>query len=444
MHRHSLAWVTIFGVMALLFLRLPPMVARQDAMFNSYRALVEVDALARQRFVAPINDDRLVHGAIRGMMRRLDPYSGYIAPHELEAFYHRNAGDYIGIGVEVGMRDGRLTVISPVHDSPAARAGIRAGDVILAVDGREVTDVSVFDVSEMLSGPDGSTVNLRVLQLGAPAPRDVSIQRGAVSIKTVRGFRRGAGSGWGYLIDEESRIAYMRLSNFHENTERDFDAALRRCLRENATGLILDLRFNPGGLMEQAVAVADRFLTEGLIISTVTRRLAIRTYHAQPRGTLKDLPLIVLINAGSASSSEIVAGALQDHGRAVVVGERSFGKGSVQHLIELESQDAAIKLTTAYYRLPSGRIIHRDVLDGPDGEWGVRPDVLVETTDEEDALIQAARHELDNGKHGDRYSTADNEAGAVAIDKPPIHELPIDRQLAAAISILRNDTTAAK
>ena len=438
LHRYGLTWVAIFGVIALMFLQLPPMVAKQDSVVNTYRALVEVDALAKQKFVEPIRDDRLVDGAIRGMMLQLDPYSGYIAPHELSAFRRRSRGDYIGIGIEVGMRDGKLLVIAPIADSPAAMAGILSGDVILAIDGEEIEGSSVFDVDERLAGRHGTAITLRVQHTGLVEPEDITIIRGPVSIKTVRGFRRRPDGRWDHMIDPEGRIGYIHVSSFHENTIRDFEPVLQGLLRQGVSGLILDLRFNPGGLMDQAVAMVDRFVSSGVIVSTVTRRRAVREYSATEPAISPDIKVAVLINVGSASASEIVAGALQAHGRAVVVGERSFGKGSVQHLIHLDSHDAAIKLTAAYYRLPNGRIIHRTRKNEHSSSWGVQPDVEVMLSDAEVRAIQESRRALDMSvvESFGASPSPEGKAPAESQQHPPAMEILHDRQLLAALAVL--------
>src|SRR3990172_11101105 len=250
-HKHGITWVVVFGVILLMFLQLPPMAAKQDSVVHTYSALVEVDALAKQQFVYPIEDDRLVDGAIRGMMFQLDPYSGYIAPDELPAFERRSRGDFSGVGIEVGMQGGHLTVIAPVEGSSAAQAGVLAGDTLLSIDGRKLEGRSVFDVEEMLVGPLGTRVHIEVRHPGEREARKLSLVRGPVHLTTVCGFRRDPSGAWEYMIDRGERIGYVRVSNFRENTMRDFDAALRELLDDGAAALILDLRFNPGGLMQQ-------------------------------------------------------------------------------------------------------------------------------------------------------------------------------------------------
>jgi len=378
-----------------MFLQLPQIAAKHDAVLHAYSALVEVDALARQQFVEPVESSRLVDGAIRGLLLQLDPYSGYIAPNELPAFERRNRGEFIGIGIEVGIRDGKLTVIAPVEGSPAAKAGILAGDVIVAINGREAERLSAFDVETFIEGTPGTKVQLRVRHPGQNDPGTLTVARGPVSVVTVRGFRRTAHGRWDYLIDPINHIGYIRVTSFRDNTMRDFDAALKQLLDRGIRGLIIDLRFNPGGIMHQAIAMVDRFVQNGVILSTVTRRKAVQEYAATPDGTVTDVELAVLINGASASSSEIVAGSLQAHGRATIVGERSFGKGSVQHLILLREHHAAIKLTTAYYRMPDDRIIHRTAGNDSLGCWGVIPDIEVPLSDQEVQEIQEIRRAAD-------------------------------------------------
>ena len=443
MHRHHLTWLAIFAVIALMFLNLPRMVAKQDTVLNTYSALVEVDALVRQQFVMPVEDQRLVYGAIRGMMLPLDPYSGYIAPAELATFLRRNKGEYTGIGIEVGVRRGRLTVITPIEGSPASHSGVRAGDTIMSIDGRDTNGLSVFDMEELLNGASASSVRLRVLHPGELEPVILTIKRGHVSLHTVRGFGRDESGRWRYLIDPEGGLGYVRVSSFLDNTMRDFDAAVRTLQRGGVRGIILDLRFNPGGLMPQAVAMVDRFVGDGLILSTLTRHRAVRDYRATPRGTMTDVKLAVLINGASASAAEIVAGSLQAHGRATIVGQRSFGKGSVQRLIRLTDHHAAVKLTTAYYRLPDGRIIHRTPSSTPDDPWGIEPDVRIELSHDEERAIRESWRALDGaldaGESGHDEGQAMVEIQESSADG---REILRDRQLATALALLRRTLAA--
>ncbi len=451
MPRHSITWLAIFMAIGLMFLRLPPMAAKQDAVVHTYGPLVEVDALAHQHFVETIDNDRLVHGAIRGMLHELDRYSGYISPHELPAFERRTRGGYIGIGVTIGLRLGRIEVVAPIEGSPAARAGVRPGDTILSIDGANAKSLSVFDAEELLVGTVGSVVRLRLGRGDDSEPVALDIVRAPVAIQTIRGWRRESDSSWDFLIDPEYRIGYIRVRNFPKNTRVAFDAALAQLDEDGARGLILDLRFNPGGIMHEAIAMVDRFIDHGMILSTVTRRRSIQEFHATSEGTQRDWALTVLVNGGSASASEIVAGSLQDNKRALIVGERTYGKGSVQQLMYLTEHGAAIKLTIAHYRLPNGRIIHRTPDNVDTNTWGVIPDVLIELTDEEALAIRTARSAIDDpafiepiGTEGVRANgfpdltstNIDRSADQTTLSVAP-HEILRDRQLREALTRMR-------
>ncbi len=423
MGKSGLIWLSIFAVTALMFLQLPPMMAKQDSVFHTYSALVEVDALARQKYVERIEPDVLVDGAIRGMMFQLDPYSGYIAPNELPRFERRSRGAFEGIGIELGIRQGKLVVIAPIEGGPAARAGVLAGDELLSIDGVDLERRSVLNVEELLAGDVGAVITILVRHPGEDEPQKLSITREHITVRTVRGFRRSGPDSWDYFIDREDRIGYIRVSSFRASTMQQFDEALRELLVGGVRGIILDLRFDPGGLMNSAIAMADRFLSDGSILSTVTRRQAIKEYRATSPGSITEIPIVVLVNSSSASSAEIVAGALQARGRAIVVGERSFGKGSVQHRIELTGHGGAIKLTVAHYKLPDGRIIHRTPGNLDTDNWGILPDIVISLDEYETMGIQRARHALDVGP-------VDEQVAGTTL-------LTVDRQLVESLTQVR-------
>ena len=433
MSRHSLTLTFVFGVVVLMFLRLPPMVAEQDSVLNKYRSLVEVDAMARDRYVEEINDDRLVVGAMRGMLRQLDPYSAYLSADQLATFEARNDGAYIGVGVEIGIQDGRPIVIAPLEGSPAAQAGVRAGDFILALDGHQATGLSIAEIEDMLRGEVGSIVTLTVQHRGDSARADLAVVRDRILVETVRGFARRTQGVWDFMIEPEHGIGYVRVSSFRKTTVPDFDVALKEMRRQGASALILDLRSNPGGILAEAARLVDRFVSQGVIVSTVTRRGVERDYVAGAGQTNTKWDLIVLINGGSASAAEIVAGALQDHGRAIIVGERSFGKASVQRVLRLTTRDAGINLTIAHYRLPSGRIIHRkpDAVQGDD--WGIFPDVEVVLSREE----QEAVHQSRLATRSDIQEATSTPSNHNALGARARAEIARDRQLTTAMDLLR-------
>lgn len=435
MSRRNLVWIAVIIAITFMFYHLPRMAAEQDSVRRSYGPLVEVDSLIRRNYVEPITDQRLVQGAIRGMMRQLDPYSGYIGPEEMESFRRSTSGRYIGIGVEIGMHRGQLTAIAPIEDGPAMHAGLRAGDVILAVNEQPTDDLTVSDVSQLLRGPAGSGVQLTVRHRGSEEPQDLVVTRGPVSVHVVKGFRHLGPGRWDYLIDREAGVGYVRVSSFQGNTIDDFDKALDELRAVGIQSLILDLRFNGGGLTSQAIDLVDRFLSDGIIISTVTRRQAVREYYAHREGVFPPIKLVVLINGASASSSEIVAGALQARERATIVGSRSFGKGVVQHIIDLSDGSAAIRLTVSHYKLPNGRIIHKTLANAATNRWGIIPDVEVVLDDEELVVIQEVRRRVDGAVDPPTTQRTAETAPATQPIEPAASCLLIDRQLAKALEI---------
>lgn len=338
------------------------------------RLLAEVIERVKRDYVDRVDDHDLIEAAIRGMIADLDPHSAFLDPTEFHDIRISTSGKYFGVGIEVGIDDGRMVVVTPVDGSPAARAGIRAGDIILSVDGMPVSAVNVEETVGLMRGPAGTQVVLVLRRPGEEDPLVIELHRGQVEVQSVRAELLEAGD------------AYIRISHFTDSTAQD----LRKALREleiqaggSLSGLVLDLRNNPGGVLDAAVAVADLFLDGGLIVSAEGRMPDARfRINATPGDMLGGAPLSVLVNKGSASAAEIVAGALKDHRRATVIGTATYGKGSVQTIMPL-SEGNAIKLTTSRYYTPSGLSIHAR---------GVTPDVVVEApgTDGEDAQLASA------------------------------------------------------
>ncbi len=342
-----------------------------------------------------------------GLTGSLDDFTSVIWPEERESFSRSTQGNFSGIGVQISKRDGRLMVVSPLENTPAMRAGLKAGDIIARVEGKKTDTWTLNRAVQEITGPRGTDVVLGIERPGEPELLEYSITRDKIEIESIRGWTHKPEGGWDYWIDPEQRIGYVRLSQFIPQTADDLDAAIAQMQEDGPiNGLILDLRFNPGGLLSSAIDITDRFILEGPIVSTVdgdNNRSA--PHNAHRNHTYKAFDMVVLINQGSASASEIVSGALQDYHRATIIGTRSFGKGSVQDLFPLTSNGAAyLKLTTQYYMLPNKRIIHRK----PDAEtWGIEPDLEVDMTTRQIADALQLRQEVDIIRDVDEPITAE-------------------------------------
>ncbi len=337
--------------------------AQEGSRAETYRLLSlfgDVFERIRAEYVEPVNDREVIEAAINGMLQSLDPHSGYMNARTFRDMQVQTRGEFGGLGIEVTQENGFVKVISPIDETPAARAGVKPGDLITHIDGRTVQGLTLNEAVERMRGPPRTEIRLTIRREGVPQPIHMTIVRDVIRIQSVRSR----------LIDDD--VGYVRITSFNEQTDQGLRRAVQQLRSQAGTrlrGLVLDLRNNPGGLLDQAVAVSDDFLEQGEIVSTRARRVEdAQRYNARPGDIAAGLPIVVLINGGSASASEIVAGALQDHRRAVVIGTRSFGKGSVQTVMPLPG-NGAIRLTTARYYTPSGRSIQAT---------GIEPDVLVE------------------------------------------------------------------
>lgn len=330
----------------------------QGVPITELRVFAEVMERIRGAYIEDIDDRTLLESAIRGMLYELDPHSSYLTPSEFDDLQVTTTGEFGGLGIEVTMENGFVKVVTPIDDTPASRAGLRAGDLILKIDDTFVKGLALEDAIKLLRGEIGSEVALSILSQGTEKPRVVTLKRDRIRIQSVRAQMLEPGFG------------YLRITQFQSHSGRDSEKALRKLVAEgDLKGLVLDLRNNPGGVLSAAVQISDLFLSDGLIVYTQGRDETTRVNYAATDGDLLDgLPMIVLVNGGSASASEIVAGALQDHGRAIVIGQRSFGKGSVQTILPLHG-DRALKLTTARYYTPKGRSIQAE---------GIVPDIATE------------------------------------------------------------------
>ena len=332
-------------------------------------------------------------------MSKLDPYSSYISPKELSGFRAAVDNEFGGIGIQVLVDDGVLRILSPLYGTPAYRAGLLAGDWIVEIDGRSTDGLSQEEAIERLKGSEGSRVTLLVVHAGRPPEErvKVTLRRERIRIDTVLGDRRKADDTWDFMLDRRSGIGYVRVAAFGRETARDLRRALEDMRARHMRGLILDLRFNPGGLLSSAIEVSNLFISSGRIVSTKGRNSAERIWNARKNGAFEGFPMVVLVNHYSASASEIVSACLQDHQRAVVMGERTWGKGSVQNVIEMENGRSALKLTTAAYYRPSGKNIHRFPDSKDTDTWGVMPDAGYDLrlSDHEQGLLLTDRQERD-------------------------------------------------
>jgi carboxyl-terminal processing protease len=362
-------------------------------MVEMYDRFIEIVNRVQKDYVHEVDTKKLFENAINGMLSGLDPFSNYIPEEELNEFQKATRGKFGGIGIQIGQRNGLLTVISPLEDTPAFKAGLLSGDVIVEVDGKNSEKMRLEEAVKLLTGEPGTTVRLKVRHMTGDL-QEFTITRAIIEVQTVKGLKRDDKDQWVYWIDPERKIAYVRLTQFAEASATDLKKVLTQLNEEGMKGLILDLRFDPGGILKVATDICEMFVNEGVIVQVKARNTTFPPATASGKA-MPFVPMVVLLNPFSASASEIVAGCLQDHHRAILVGERSFGKGSVQNVISLDDNKAALKLTTAKYYLPSGRCIHRDEDMTDKDEWGVVPDIIVAMTPEEYIGIIRARQEAE-------------------------------------------------
>ncbi|MCE9533451.1 MAG: S41 family peptidase [Planctomycetes bacterium] len=383
MSRWNLAWLITVPMMVLTGLVLSYAAPNRDKDkdYKLVKTIVDVLAEVDSKFYRDLNDDerkKLVENMINGGLERLDRYSTYMNDEELKQFESQTEGNFFGVGIQIGTdpKSGYLMVLSPMVGTPAYEAGILAGDTIIKIDDKSTENMRIGDAVKLIQGKEGTNVKLTVVHEGARESEAINITRARIEVYSVLGFKRKEEDPkqWDWFV--EDGIAYIRIVQFIDHTTADLRKAVEIAEQAGAKGIVLDLRDNPGGLLSSAIEVSDTFLTEGAIVSTRDRNNRGRKWDAKEDGTLfKGKPIAVLINKNSASASEIVSAALQDNKRAVIVGDRSFGKGSVQKIIKLETTPAtALKLTTDTYWRPSGVNIHRKEDADEKDDWGVRPD----------------------------------------------------------------------
>ncbi|HUC10232.1 MAG TPA: S41 family peptidase [Stellaceae bacterium] len=419
MRRLGLAAVSVAAVLAFSLRQdigvAAPNTSNSSETYKELNLFGEVFEDVRADYAGKVDDDSLVESAINGMLTSLDPHSNYLNTKNFDDMKVQTRGEFGGLGIEVSMENGIVKVVSPIDDTPAARAGLKPGDLITAIDGLPVQGMTLPQAVDKMRGPVNSDIRLTIQRKGRD-PFDVKLTRATIRIQSVRS----------HLVGDD--IGYIRITSFNEQTDVGLNNAMKNIKQQagdKLRGIVLDLRNNPGGLLDQAVAVSDAFLDKGEIVSTRGRQADdAQRFDARPGDVASGLPLAVLINGGSASASEIVAGALQDHHRAILIGTRSFGKGSVQTIIPLPGH-GAMRLTTARYYTPSGRSIQAK---------GIEPDIVVE----------AAKIEAPPAKKGAKLADAsavktddsgDDDIGS-SVD-PTIMGTSADYQMTRAVDMLR-------
>ncbi|HDH06139.1 MAG TPA: S41 family peptidase [Nitrospirae bacterium] len=394
--------------------------AGENSHYTRIKTFAESLTLVKKNYVEEVDEKELVYGAIKGMLNSLDPHSSFMPPEAFKEMQIDTRGEFGGLGIQIGMKDKMLTIIAPIEDTPAYRAGVKAGDKIIKIDGESTKDISLHEAVTKLRGPKGTPVTITVFREGLEKPEDITIVRDIIKLKSVKSR----------VIDDS--IGYIKLIQFQERSAKDLRKALDDISEKEINSLILDLRNNPGGLLKGAVDVTSQFLPPGKLVVYIKGRSGEKTEFDTGNGNhYFKYPMVVLVNGGSASASEIVAGALQDWGKAVVLGTQTFGKGSVQTVIPL-SDGSALRLTTARYYTPKGRSIQTT---------GITPDIIVKLKTKDGAKTHPVFREKDLEKH--LKNDVSKEEEDQEIKDKEISEVPVkvpeeeDNQLQRAIDLLK-------
>ena len=397
-----------------------------SSIYDELKLFTDIISHIQKDYVEETKSKDLIHGAIKGMLETLDPHSGFMPPETYKEMQAETRGRFEGLGLEITMKDGILTVVAPIEDTPAFKAGILAGDQIIKIDGEWTKSLTLMDSVKKMRGPKGSQVTITIMREGFTKPRDFTLTRDVIPVRSVRHE----------LLDKQ--YGYIRISQFQEKTDSEFDKAMKALEEESKgslRGLVLDLRNNPGGLLDQAVKISDRFIDSGIIVSIDGKKEEQKQkFPAHAQGTLPRYPLVVLVNGGSASGSEIVAGAIQDHHRGIILGTQTFGKGSVQTIFSLKD-GAGLRLTTARYFTPSGRSIQAK---------GIAPDVVVklvrpEEEKEKEPAVFKMPSEKDLERHLETEKVAPKEKEKAKKEEGKEEKKkPADNQLDRALELLKS------
>ncbi|MBV5318151.1 MAG: S41 family peptidase [Desulfobulbaceae bacterium] len=412
--------------------------------YKNLETFANVLTLIQQYYVDEIDSGKVINGAINGMLSSLDPHSAYMTPEDFKELEEETSGSFTGVGIEISIRDGVLTAVAPIEGTPADKQGVKSGDQIIRINGELTKSMTLMEAVKKLRGAKGTSVTLTIHREGLKDPKDLTLVREAIPLLSVKS------------MELEPGFPYIRVSNFQATTTKDVNSALKSLKKKNPTkGLVLDLRNNPGGLLDQAVKIADLFLEKGVIVSTKGRNHQEQmVFEAHPDGGQSHFPMVVLVNGGSASGSEIVAGALQDHKRALILGTTTFGKGSVQTVLPLPD-GAGIRLTTAKYYTPSGDSIQAT---------GIKPDMVVPLISIVDVKAEPAPTNFKAIREKDLPRHIKNESRSKSKAKPETDDaettdqegnfekmediqqiakrLEQDNQLRSALSVLKNLDTA--
>ncbi|HUT34780.1 MAG TPA: S41 family peptidase [Planctomycetota bacterium] len=368
--------VLLVLVAFLAVLQVAPGAEKRDAGYANFKTFVTVLEQVKRSYVVPVDDEKLFYGAFKGMLAELDPYSQFMTREDVEQLEVDTEGEFGGLGIEITLDQNRiLTVITPLEDTPAMKAGVLPGDRIVEIEGHNTYNITLMEAVKRLRGKPGTKVTITVVHQFLGKRETITLTRDIIKVRSVRARK---------MVDAEGKIGYIRINNFQRTTAEELEQAVKELVGEGMKALVLDLRRNPGGLLDSAVAVADLFIEKGVIVSTKGRNPdAVHQFDAHKEGTYSDFPLAVLVSNFSASGSEIVAGAIQDSHRGLIVGQRSYGKASVQSILSLDN-GCKLRLTTARYYTPAGRLIHREIDAKEDGAWGIHPDLEVKTTYEDE------------------------------------------------------------